>query len=236
MGQLRLPPSPSVTKSEWALPSLRRPPAARGGGEGAGGVTCRPCSAGLGAAPPATAAAISDTHGAQPARRPGGGPMSGGGGAAGPRLYGYGGALPPAALLRRGLAAAGAVVVVVAAAAERRHRGLKAPRWERPRLERLLLSSPPRWAARWRKSHARLLLPPRRPLRISSGESEGRFDAANPHPGLSFFFFLFLFKLLFFVHFFFSLLLSGVFAGKKDSGAPRGSRSPADAPPRDLGS
>lgn len=164
-------PSPAVTKSEWVLPWAQRQPA------GPGGVTCRPCSAGLGAAPPAAAAAVSDTHGAQPARRAGSGPMSGGGGAAGPRLYGYGGALPPAALLRRDLAApAAAVAAAGTSRVEGAAVGTVAAGAAPPPFSSALGCA----AAQVPRLAFLLLLQPRRALRIVQREREGRFDAATP--------------------------------------------------------
>lgn len=154
--------------------------------------------------------------------------MSGGGGAAGPRLYGYGSALPPAAFLRRGLAAAAsglgsaAVGTTVAGAAPL------------PSLP----SFSPRGGLRVGASPAPGVPPSQSAAAARTADRatrEGRFGAATCRPPVLIYF-IFYFCDRYCPPLFLSLLRSVVFAGAKDSSAPRGSRSPADAPPWDWGS
>lgn len=154
--------------------------------------------------------------------------MSGGGGAAGPRLYGYGSALPPAAFLRRGLAAAAsglgsaAVGTTVAGAAP---------------LPSLPSFSPAVGCASAQVPRPAFLLlsrPPRRVLQIAQRERDDLALRPAAPPVLIYFIFYFCDRYC--PPLFLSLLRSVVFAGAKDSSAPRGSRSPADATPWDWGS
>lgn len=222
----RPPHSPGVSQTEGTLPACRAAAARGTARRGRGVLPAGPL--GRARRGPARRSVVSDRRGAQPARRPAGGPMSGGGGAAGPRLYGYGSALPPAALLRRGLAAAASEVgsaalgttVAGAASLPSLHSFSSAVGCvsaQVPRPSFLLLSQPPRRTLQvaQRERDDLTLRPPRPPVLVN---------------------FIFYFCNHYCPSLFLSLLRSGVFAGDKDGSAPRGSRSPADAPPRDWGS